>query len=91
MEGIFYGMYMNHQANKHDEWYEENHGKRESYKKGSSREQGMLKTQVEIVEVEKASLCTQICSLNFSLIVECLRMTKQKILDSITSQTRGPG
>ena len=37
--------------------------------------QGMVKTKLEIVGVEKASLFPHRCSLNFSLTVECPRMT----------------
>ena len=56
----------------------------------STSVQGMVKTKLEKVEVEKASLFTHRCSLNFSLTVECPRLTQQKLLDSITSQTRVP-
>ena len=48
---------------------------RDNPKKWSDlREQGVVKTQPEIVEVVKASLCTYRCSLYFALIVEFLRM-----------------
>ena len=33
MDGKFYGMYMNHPSNKHDEYSEEKHSKIEAYKK----------------------------------------------------------
>ena len=67
MEGKFYGMYMNHPSNKHDEWYEEKQRNRESHKKGRSQstrdcekstgssESGKLST---LFSQMKSSLCT---------------------------------
>ena len=42
-------------------------------KSAGLREKGMVKTQLEIMEVPKASLYPHIRSLNFALIVECTR------------------
>ena len=39
--------------------------------------QGVVKNQLEIVEVEKASIFTHICSLQFKLTVECHSLTQQ--------------
>ena len=68
-------MYMNHPPNKHNEKSEEKQRKIEAYKKSGLRVQGMAKTQLERVEVGKAPLFTQKCSLYFALTVECLRLT----------------
>ena len=43
-------------------------------KRAGPIEQGMVKTQLRILEVVKASLCTHICSLNCAMIVGCLSM-----------------
>ena len=40
MEGRFYGIYMKHTPNKHDELDEENQRKREALKKGRSQHTG---------------------------------------------------
>ena len=53
MEGKFDGIYMNHPTNKHDEWDEEKNIHREAYKRAGPRVKGMVKNQVEIVEVKK--------------------------------------
>ena len=56
MEGKFDGMYMIHLDNKHDEWSEEKEKREKPTKRSGTSVQGMVKTQLEIVEVEKASL-----------------------------------
>ena len=36
--------------------------------------QGMVKTQLEVLEVENDSLCPHICSLNYAMNVECIML-----------------
>ena len=91
MEEKFYGMYMNDPHNKHKERAEEKQKKIEDYKKPGLSVQGMAKTQLETVKVQKSPLFPHKCSLYFELTVECPRLTQQKRLASTTSQTRGPG
>ena len=37
--------------------------------------QGMVKNQVEVVELAKDSFCPHICSLKFALTEECIMLT----------------
>ena len=68
-----------------------NRGTEKPTKRAATSLQGMVKNQLEIAEVGKTSLCTHRFSLNFSLTVEFIRLTQQKLLDSTTSQTIGTG
>ena len=52
MKREFDGMYIYHPNNKHDEWDEENQINREAKKREGPRVQGMVKNQLEIVEVK---------------------------------------
>ena len=68
MEGKFDGMYTNHPANENYEWAKKKYGKKEAYKKMAGPSvQGIVKTQLKVVEVENASLCPHGCSLNYTL------------------------
>ena len=60
-------------------------------KRAGPIEQCMVKTQLEIVEVENASLCTDRCSMHCAQMVEYLRQAQQKWLYYTTSKIRGPG
>ena len=73
----FDGMYMHHPANKHEDWYKEKHRKREAYKKFRSHRTSDVKTELEIVEVGKASLCTHRYSQHCALILEKHQCTIQ--------------
>ena len=48
--------------------------KRESYKRLGSSVLGIVKSQLEVDEVEDASLFTQICSLHYALTEEFPRL-----------------
>ena len=52
-----------------------NIGREKPIKRAGKRVQGVVKTQLEVVEVENASLCTHIRSLHFALIVEYSSLT----------------
>ena len=52
--------------------------------------QGNVKTQLDILEVGKASLCPRICSLHFALTVEFPRLIFKELLESKISKTRVP-
>ena len=65
----------NHLTNKHDEWDKKSIVIDNPLKKSVTREQGMVKTQLEIMELEKFSLCPHRCSIYCALILECARMT----------------
>ena len=52
LQTLFDGMYMNHPGNNHDEWHEVNHTKKTPKRMSVPIEQGIVKTQLEIVEVE---------------------------------------
>ena len=53
MRGKFDGVYMNHPANKNDERYEKSILIEKPSKRAGTRVKGAVKTQLEIVEVEK--------------------------------------
>ena len=76
MEGEFDVMHMNRLDNNNDEYAEEKNIVIENpTKRAGPIVQGMLKTRLEIVEVEKYSLFPHRCSLYFELIVEYPRLT----------------
>ena len=52
-----------------------NRGMYKPTKREGPIEQGVVKTQLEIVEVSKAALCSHIFSLQFLLTVECPSLT----------------
>ena len=64
-------------------------GRKNNSKMSGPSVQGVVKMQLEIMEVVKASLFPHRFSLHCALTVECPRLTYQKWLDSTTSQTRG--
>ena len=68
-----------------------NRGKENNTKGSGLIVQGMVKNQLETVEVEKASFSNQKFSLNFVITVEFPRKTQQKQLASTTIQNRGTG
>ena len=72
------------------EWSEEKIEIDKHKKRSGPREQGIVKTQLEVMEVENSSLCTHIWSLHCALTVKWPRL-KYKKMDSTTSKTRGPG
>ena len=51
----------------------ENIGKNKPTKSAGTSVQGILKTQLEVVEVENVSLCPHILIQNYALTVECTR------------------
>ena len=71
MEGKSDVMYMNHPSNKHGEWKEERHRKRNSTKISDPRVQGIVENKMEAVEVENTSLCPHRYILNRAPTVEC--------------------
>ena len=91
MEGKFYFMYINHPPKQHGYWKEEKQNNIEALKSAGPRVQGIVETPVEKVEAENATLCCKKCSIHCALTGEYPRLKLQELLDSKTSQTRGPG
>ena len=65
--------------------------KYEALKEAGPIIQGIVKNQLELLEVGNAYLYPHICSLHYEPTVEFLRMKYLKGLDSTTIKTRGPG
>ena len=85
-----YGMYMNHPAKKMMNGLKKIRVRYKPTKRAGHIEKGVVKNQLEIVEVGKDSLFPHKFSLNFALIFKCPSMTQQKLLKSIPNQNRGP-
>ena len=68
-----------------------NRGSDKDNKMAGTKLQRIVKTELESVEVQNASLYTHICSLHCELTVEYTRIKYQKWLESTTSKTRGSG
>ena len=67
-----------------------NRGREKDTKRAGTKLQGIVKNELELVQVQNDSLYTHICSLHFALTVEYTRIKYQKRLESTTSKNRGP-
>ena len=84
-------MYINHTTKNHDKCAEEKQREREACKKGRSQHTSDFKKSTGNSGTGNASLCPHICHLHCELTVKCPRLKEQKLLESTTSQTSGPG
>ena len=66
-------------------------GRDKDNKRAGNKLQGIVKTELELVEVQNTSLYTHIWILHFALTVEYTRIKYQKWLEYTTSKTRGSG